>query len=365
MSRPILWLTVTLPSTLSTWMLRSYRRPFGFLFGVVLTPLVVIMAFTYWLNVSLWRQQTLHNLGVSARLAAEIVQETLAETERFERQLASQPGFVEAVHRQDRTQITRALQDALPFIPRVDGALVSTPQGGILAASLDSLEVVGHRLADQESFRGAKRAGWQPYISAVYLREGPEFEKVVSVVHPIVRENTLIGLLQLQHRIEEIKTWLQKIRLEPHGFLYVVDHQAQLVVYPFQVLPGKPKVVSDWPPVAAPLPADGASFVFRDARSGQRWLAGIHPVGTTGWRVVAVQPEGQALRVVSQIFWSLGLLVVILMLVITSIGFRWAQVHALSLRLMRQNAKLLKQLHQRRIGESGKAPDRPERGAGP
>jgi hypothetical protein len=156
--------------------------------------------------------------------------------------------------------------------------------------------------------------------------------------------------------VEEIKSWLQKLRVEPEGFLYVADHRGQLVVYPFQVLPGKPRSVTDWPPVAVPLGEEGASLIFRGS-SGKRWLAGIHPVGDTGWRVVAVQPEAAALRVLSRTLWPTAGLVALLMLLLVILSLRWARLQNSTMDLLRQNTKLLKQMQQRRALGPGKEGD--------
>ena len=136
---------------------------------------------------------------------------------------------------------------------------------------------------------------------------------------------------------------------------YVTDHHDQLVVYPFQVLPGKPKVVSDWPPVAQPLSPEGASLSFAD-RKGRRWLAGVHPVGTIGWRIVAVQPEEAALRVLHRVLWPMGILMGGLALLLVLLSRRWAQLQESSMNLLRQNTKLLKQLQQRKTLDK-KGPD--------
>ena len=354
-------ITETLPNAFSAWLLAAYRRPLTFLLTLVVLPLVLIFLITHIMNVSLWRTQTLTNLRVTAHLAAEIVEETLDETFRFERLLASQPEFREAVRQRDRAQLTQQLTQSLTFIPRVDLAIVMTPEGQVVASSPDSASLVGRSASDEEPFRGAQQGGWHPYLSAVYLREGPEIEKVVGVIWPIVdEEQHVIGVLQFQHQVEEVKSWLQMIRVEPKGFLYVTDHHDQLVVFPFQVLPGQPKVVSDWPPVAAPLAASGGSLAFTDRRGAQRWYAGMAPIGDTGWRVVAVQPEKAALRVLYRVLWVLGLLVGLLTLLLVGVSMRWAQVQALSLRLLHQNTKLLKQVQQRRtldrLSDKGQEP---------
>jgi hypothetical protein len=132
-----------------------------------------------------------------------------------------------------------------------------------------------------------------------------------------------------------------------------------LVAGPFQVLPGRPKVVSDWPTVAQPLSPQGAAIQFNDQRTGERWLAGIYPVGTTGWRVVAVQPERAVFLLLHRVFWPMGLLVALLLGLVIIVGLRWVQLQTFSLQLLKQNAKLLKQLQQRRTLEQGKPPKSP------
>jgi hypothetical protein len=191
----------------------------------------------------------------------------------------------------------------------------------------------------------------------VYLADGPSMEKHVAVVSPLALGDGLPGVLHIQYRIETVKSWMQKLRVEPAGFLYVTDQQQQLVVFPFQVLRGRPKPVGDWTPVAVDLPPDGAALVFRHPRTAERWLAGVHPVGTpgdsgarpTGWRVVAVQPEAAALRLVRRLFDLLAVVVLALVLVVGGVGLRWLQLHALTLRLLRQHAKLLHQGRQSRL----------------
>ena len=349
------WVTMTLPDAFSGWLLQAYRRPFAFLLGVVVLPLAILFVTAQTVNTALWRRQTLHNLHVTARLASEIVEETLGETFRFEQMLAAEPAFAEALKRRDQAQLGRRLGDALAFLPRVDLATAITPEGIIVASAPSRPELTGRIVVEEEFFRGAARGGAHPYVSAVYLRGDPPPAKVVSVVLPVVQGDRVVGFVQFQHLVEEIKSWLQKLRVDPDGFLYVTDHRNQLVVYPFQVLPGKPKFVSDWPPVAQPLSPDGTSLVFAD-RKGRRWLAGVHPVGATGWRVVAVQPEEAALRVLHRVLWPLGLLMGCLALLLVLLSRRWAQLQESSMNLLRQNTKLLKQLQQRKTLDK-KGPD--------
>ena len=111
--------------------------------------------------------------------------------------------------------------------------------------------------------------------------------------------------------------------------------------------------MTHWPPVAEPLGPDGAELVFRGEHSGKRWLAGVYPIGGTGWRVVAVQPEAAALRILSQALWPMGVLVGLLAGLLIILSLRWARLQNSTMVLLRQNTKLLKQMQQRRTLDPG------------
>lgn len=170
-----------------------------------------------------------------------------------------------------------------------------------------------------------------------------------------VIENTLSDKPQQQPDVESIRLLVQRVRMDPEGFLYVADQRSQLVVYPFQVSAGSPKPASDWPPVAQPVSPSGHALMFHEQGRGKRWLAGVHPIGTTGWRVVAVQPDEAVLRLLHQTLWPLGVLIVLLLAVVIMVGRRWAALQELNLRLLEQNTKLLKESQQRWTLERGKS----------
>jgi hypothetical protein len=344
------WLTVTLPQQFSAWLLQSYRRPVRLFLLVVALPFSLILGTTYAVSVSLWRAQTSENLRVMARLGSEILAETLDETLVLEQFIAGQPSFAGAVRRGDPEELRRALTELSRFMRRVSMLMVLNPEGRVLAAAPDPHRITGTSLAAQEPFQAMQRERWQPTVSGVYLREGPELEKVVAVGWPVYEEERLVGALLVEQRIEDIKSWLQKIRVEPRGFLYVVDQHDQLVVFPFQKVPGKPLPVSNWPPVAHPPGEHGGTLMFRSERTGESWLAGLYPVGRIGWRVVTVQPERAALKTLRGVLSVLGGLALAAIGLVALVGSRWLRVHAFSLSLLKQNANMLRRMQQQRPG---------------
>lgn len=318
---------------------------------------MTIVGLTQYYNVRLSRQQALHNLHITARLAAQAIDQTFETTLLCERLIAGQPAFTDAVVRRDGEQVAQQLQEPLQFIPGATKALVTDPHGTTIGSYPHLRTQPGIDPALDDGMRGAQEHGWHPYVSAVHVDEGDLTEKLVDVSLPIHHGDAIVGILIIEYRVEAVKSWIQRIRVDPEGFLYVVDHHDQLVVYPFQVLPGKPKVVSEWPPVAQPLTAHGQTLTFRDARGHRQWLAGVYPIGTTGWRVVAVQPEGAVLRLLHQVLWPMGVLVGLLALVLILIGSRWVKLQASSLQLLNQNTKLLKEFQQQQMLKKGPTPN--------
>ena len=356
MAEPKLTPRESVSASFSAWLFQVYRKPLQFLFIILVVPLAVIVIATHQASVSMARRQALQNLRMTAKVAAEAMQATLTDAVLFAQLVSQNPGFVDALARNDVHAINADIEQALPLLPDAGEVIVTNAQGTVLTAFPDQAALIGKDLSTEGAYRGAQKGGWHPYVSSVKVRDEASLEKIVHVAVPVSREGRHLGLLIIEYRIESVRLWVQRVRVEPEGFIYAVDQDKQLVVYPFQILPGKPKVVSDWQPVAQPLLPDGFSMPFRDQRANRQWLAGVSPIGDTGWRVVAVQPDDAVLRVLYRIFLPMSVLVVILLGLVLFVSMRWAALQALNFRLLQQNAKLLKQSQQRWTLEQGKSP---------
>jgi hypothetical protein len=155
-------------------------------------------------------------------------------------------------------------------------------------------------------------------------------------------------LLQVQYRLQQVEAWLEKVRIEPEGFLYVVDQQGLLVTYPFQVLPGKPKNVSSWLPVSGAASTHGTLIRFRQGTPARAWTAVVVRLDPFGWRVIAQQPDAALLGPFHQLAVScFGFLLAMVGLVAVLLA-RWARLHRTTLALMAKQASLLRRSEQRR-----------------
>lgn len=352
----IRWSWTTFPS----WFLTLYRRPRIFL-TVLGIPLIAACAWLYTVHERQWRAQASHHLAVAARLAARTIHEELTRTRQIEDAVASRPGFIASVKRRDRTSLDNALTMLLDVTPMIDRVSVTEPTGKPLAevgAPLTDAERESAREPQEESQAPSARApdplpvpDEAQLVSGVHLRDAASGEKVVGVSTPVRDGPTTIGMLQVQYRLQEISRWLEKIRIEPAGFLYVVDQEGRLVAHPYQLLPGQPKDVSRWAPVAGSTSTLGTFIRFAQGAARQPWTAAVVSIEPYGWRVVAQQPDSAMLKPFRRLVGSFVLLVGLLAGVITWLVLRWVHLHSVTLRLLAQQTQLLKLSEQRRLVE--------------
>lgn len=329
------------------WFLSLYRRPSTFLFTLIVIPLTVISVWLYLANEQQWRAREGEDLLVAARLASRIVQDELSRVREMEEAVAARPAFLEAVRRGDRSDLTASLELLLAVTPMVDRVTVLDAQNRPLAEASANPEDAAFSSAPEASTQPL--VTWDHPVSGVYLRDQASGEKVVGVATPVRDGERVLGILQAQYRLEELSRWMAKLRLEPSGFVYVTDHRGHLVAYPFQLLPGLPKDVSTWAPVSAPLSVEGGRLIrFRHGRRPVRcWTAAIVAIEPFGWRVIAQQPDSAMLKPFQRLVWSFALLIGFLACILSWLVFRWASLHQATLRLLGQQAKLLKLSRQR------------------
>lgn len=99
--------------------------------------------------------------------------------------------------------------------------------------------VRGRNFAFRDWYQGVSRA-WQPYISKVYKRAAEPQLNVIAIAMPIkASDQTVIGILVLQARLDILFEWSRGISVGPGGFTYFVDRQGQLAAHPNFPLQGE------------------------------------------------------------------------------------------------------------------------------
>ena len=333
------------------WFLELYRQPLAFLLTAIGIPLVGLCVWLYAENERGWRAREGEDLLVAARLASRIIQEELGQTRQIEDALAGRAAFIDAVKRGDRGALEASLQLLLDVTPMIDRVMVMDLEGRLVAAVSSAVDNPSTAADPPRTVWRLPRphAGRGQPVSGVYLRDAASGEKVVTVSGPVYEGNQALGLLQVQYRLQDISRWLDKVRVEPGGFVYVVDQAGFLVSYPFQLVPGQPKNVSTWPPVKGPLSPQGEVMRFWQGRPAGPWTAAVVAVEPFGWRVIAQQADAVMLRPFYRIVLSFLALIGLLAGILSFFLLRWAALHQAALRLLAQQAKLLAQSERRHV----------------
>lgn len=329
-----------------TWFLQLYRRPAALILILFVLPLLVVCAWLFLTNESQWRRREGEDLLVTARLASRILNEELDQTHHSAAALARRPEFRDAVRGRRRGDLAEALRWLADLTPMVDHVAVLDADGELLA---EPPSVTASRTGAQPLRQPLER---QPSVSGVYLRDPSSGEKVVTVSIPVIDDEGLLGAVQMQYRLEEVARWLDKVRIEPAGFVYVADQHGFLVTYPFQVMPGRPKQVGGWAPVNAETTPEGRVLRFRQGHPARPWTAAVVRVDPYGWRVVAQQPDAVMLKPFYELVGSFVLLVSLLAAFLGWLVLRWAHLHEATLGLLAKQARLLKLSEQARVAET-------------
>lgn len=347
-------------NTFPWWFLALYRQPLAFLAALLVIPLVAILLWLYTVNERQWRAREGHDLLVAARLASRLIEEALSQTRQIQEAMAAQPAFLEALKHRDQAALMANLHLLLDITPMINRALV-TDAAGRRVAEVSAASSSGAGTAPRVERLDGPHPPWQPPVSGVYLSDQASGEKAVRVSSPIHDGQMALGLLQVQYRLQELSRWLETVRVEPAGFLYVVDQEGLLVAYPFQLLPGRPKDISGWPPVRGQASAQGTLLRFRQGQPRRPWTAAVVSLDPYGWRVIAQQPDAEMLKPFRQLIGSLTGLIVLLVGLTSLVILRWAHLHTATLRLVAQQARLLKHREQRRLRALLRGADREQK----
>lgn len=344
------------------WFLRLYRRPRSLLAVLLGIPLGIACVWLYAASEREWRAREGRDLIVAAQLAARLIRDELAQTHATEDALAAWPPFRTALRRRDRRTLESHLQLLLNVSPSIDQAIVTDAARRLVAQRL----VASGRAAPgpPSNVLTEPPDNKAPPVSGVYLRDPTSGDKAVEISSTVQDGSEPLGILRVQYRLQELSRWLGKIRIEPAGFLCLVDRQGLLVAHPFQLLPGQPKDLSGWPPVAAQASAAGTLVRFHQGQPPHPWTAAVVSLEPFGWRIVAQQPDSQMLAPFRRLVASCVLLLAALAGLVSGLALRWARLHEVALRLLAQQARLLRASEQRRLRARlrRRAADEPERG---
>lgn len=329
--------------SLAAWMTASRWRVFGALLLTVGLP-TALLSFLIFAQVSrALEQQSSYRNTVTARLAAQTVRERLEGLASYVESAAGGPELSSAVEREDWEAARMLLEKMLAHNPEFNRALIVDPAGELRADHPHDASVQGGGFALRDWYRGVSKSR-KTYISEIYQREDAPQPYLVSVATPIRNaDQEILGYLVGQHRIGALAAWFGRIRSsELDSVSFVLVDQKGGITTGQSADWDLPRRIYDHP-LAERIFA-GAEGWSRGPHpvTGERSLISFSPVGTTGWMVLACQPEKAVLAPILAlrriIFW----LAFIFIAGILVIGFIWLNLIHSQLAERRRSAEALR-----------------------
>lgn len=294
----------------------------------VLLPLLFVLILSY-------KEVNRHlTLIVLERRAALVQLAEASVTEKLDRfvllghSFATQPTVVDYVKRGEwDNAIDLYLSESIEYFPEVDRLLLVNPEGVLMSDWPHVPEVKGQSFAYRDWYRGVSTTQ-KAYVSEVYLRAAAPQVNVIAFALPLTELNadqTLLGYLVLQVRIEEVFIWKEKIDLGTGGFIYIVDQRGHIVTHPAYTPQGKIVDYSSLELVQKLKNGQNGEEISFNSIEQVEQLSAFEPISEYGWGVVVVQTTKDAFASRGNILRDLQLFLVgvILVALVFSIMLIW------------------------------------------
>ncbi len=288
--------------------------------GLVIFPLLVVASYTI-----LQTFRDLHNFTLSRRqavafLAATLMKEKLDGIIDVGISLSTRVQFqklVEAGKWDEAIKIFERVPHDFSYIDRIS---LFDPQGILKAATQPTpeiLSVIGKDFSYRDYYQGISK-NWEPYVAEAIKPAVPLGYNLVPVAIPIKsQEDTVLGILLLNIKLDTVAAWSKNIDVGPAGFVYIVDQKGHLIAHPTLLLAEDIVNFSSVPSVQKVLKGEkGVEIIFNPIENEER-LTAYEPVPQYGWGAVVVQPTRTAFVERNK---AVGRMAIIWVLVILAVG---------------------------------------------
>ena len=274
--------------------LKSMIRSSPIIFLLLLLPLVLIASFNYVRMKKELTEFALARRDAVSTLAAVTLKEKFDHMVDIGISFATRVQFRRLIAEgkwDGAIDILKRVPEDFPFVDRI---LLADPEGTLMADLPEVPEVHGKNFAFRDWYQGATRTR-RPYISDVYKRTAAPQHNVVATAIPIQADDqTLLGILVLQLRLDTLLEWSRPIDVGPSGFIYIVDRKGNLAAHPKYPSQGEIVDISEFPPVQRMLRGEkGVGVIFNPVENEEQVVA-YTPLEGYGWGVVVRQPTQAA-----------------------------------------------------------------------
>jgi len=283
----------------------STRLRMGFF--LILVFMVVLAVFVGYQSTSraLTNTEIEHKKSLSL-LGAMLVHERIDGIKTLGISLADRPLLVEKVSGGDWDGAINILQDISEKFSLVDRIFLADPQSIIRADFPHLGNALGRSRKQTDWYKGVSKT-WQPYVSAVFVRDSLPKLKVVDIAIPIKSGNTTIGILVLQIQANNFVKITQNLGFDKEEILYILDQKGHIVYHPFFSSQTSIIDFSSIPVVGEALQGHGGVKEDYNFFKHKWKFAAFQRIDEFGWVVVVTQPSQIAFAQRDQILFRLAI----------------------------------------------------------
>ena len=272
-------------------------------FIAALMPIVLLSVYTYRIASESVRD-LVHAENLSATSdVAQLITQDITNTVGLMHAVASVPGTVGAVEKQDVVALIARMRALVIADPKIEQALVTDASGALIAGH-PNLEHTT-KFNDKEWFKRVSKTR-RPFLSGVDTSIRGK-KSVVPIVVPIQNANgDLLGTLSFEYGTSHIVDSLRNLKLTHGGNVFVIDHNNVLVAHPDAG--SNIKWEGD---ISQFIQSEGVIYTAEhiDPLIKEEMLATFLPlkIGSNSWVVVAQQPTEAAYASLRILKFNIGI----------------------------------------------------------
>jgi PAS domain S-box-containing protein len=252
--------------------------------------ILILAAFSYYNIHQNLTTMVFERSSAISHLSALVLKERLDQIVEVGNSLASRVQF-RALIREERWQAAAQILTRIPadfsYIERI---VLADPRGRLMWDIPHLSDAVGTDFSYQDWYQGVSRE-WKPYVSEVYRREAKPQYNIVAAAVPIKDDDgSLLGILLLQVRLDNVFEWSREVNGGTSGFVYFVDHRGHIAAH--AKFPAQNDIMdfSSVPIVQKALRGQKGVEITYNPVEKERQLSTYEQIPGYHWAVVAQEP---------------------------------------------------------------------------
>ena len=269
---------------------KHYRLIQVAIFVAITLPVIFVTTFAYLSTKNQLTELVISRRESIAYLAAINLEEKFHRLTDLGVSFATRVQFRKLIQEGKWDEAVQILKNVPTDFPSIERLFLVDPSGIRMADTPPDERLKGKDFSYRDWYKGVTKSG-KPYLSEVYKRASEPQYNVAAISTPIkANDQSLMGILVMQVRLETFLGWSQEVEGGPSGFAYFVDQRGHIAAHPKYPPQGEIIDFSSDPAVQKALQVKKGVEVLYNPIEKEERLVAYHPVSTYGWAVVVQQP---------------------------------------------------------------------------